>query len=100
MPTPFSLLTSLIVLSIIAVLLGRLRMSVAQCMTVYEELGTDVFRRIRPLRFTQYSHRKLEKAILRTIGQHCNDPGDTIPSDRALRDPANDGGSFFSKCRV
>lgn len=70
-------------------MLGRMRMTVKQCIDVYKKLGTDVFRKKRPLRFNQYSHRKLEALMKQAIHDHCSE-AERYQADAApLLDPTN-----------
>ena len=58
---------------IIALLLGRMRLSVPQCLEIYSELGTEIFRKKRAfgMKFDQYSHTKLEKIVKKTLVKYC-----------------------------
>ncbi|KAF2084113.1 FabD/lysophospholipase-like protein [Saccharata proteae CBS 121410] len=58
---------------LIATMLGRLRMSVPQCLELYREVGDDLFgkrRSILPLT-TKYHHRPLELAVQDIVKRHC-----------------------------
>ncbi|KAI9718124.1 MAG: hypothetical protein M1828_006822 [Chrysothrix sp. TS-e1954] len=58
---------------LIATMLGRLRMSVDQCMAIYKDVGERLFGRRRsyvPLT-TKYHHRPLEGAVKDIIKAHC-----------------------------
>lgn len=58
---------------LISVMLGRLRMTVPQCLEVYREVGNDLFgrrRSILPLA-TKYHHKPLEHAVQRTVKKYC-----------------------------
>jgi len=58
---------------LIAMMLGRLRMTVSQCLELYREVGNDLFghkRSIIPLT-TKYHHGPLEKAVQRIVAKHC-----------------------------
>ncbi|KAK5277135.1 hypothetical protein LTR16_010193, partial [Cryomyces antarcticus] len=50
---------------LIATMLGRLRMTVRDCLTIYRQVGEDLFghkRNVVPLA-TKYHHKPLEKAV-------------------------------------
>ncbi|KAF2834840.1 FabD/lysophospholipase-like protein [Patellaria atrata CBS 101060] len=60
---------------LIATMLGRLRMTVSQCLTIYRRVGDDLFghprkRRIIPLT-TKYDHEPLENAVKRIVKENC-----------------------------
>lgn len=58
---------------LIATMLGRLRMTVPQCLELYREVGNDLFghkRSIIPLT-TKYHHGPLEKAVQRIVAKYC-----------------------------
>lgn len=58
---------------LIAVMLGRLRMTVPQCLDIYREVGNDLFghrRSVLPLA-TKYSHKPLERAVQRIVSEYC-----------------------------
>jgi hypothetical protein len=58
---------------LIAVMLGRLRMTVPQCLEIYREVGNDLFghrRSVLPLA-TKYRHKPLEKAVQRIVSEYC-----------------------------
>jgi len=59
--------------SLIAVMLGRLRMTVDECIQEYLEFGSHVFANRRWGRITKYDHRKLKKSIQDVIATHCED---------------------------
>ncbi|KAF2759917.1 FabD/lysophospholipase-like protein [Pseudovirgaria hyperparasitica] len=58
---------------LIATMLGRLRMSVPQCLKIYREVGNDLFghRRTRVPLATKYFHRPLETAVQRIVKTYC-----------------------------
>ena|SRR2546421_7575428 len=64
-----------LVLRIIAIMLGRLRMTVIQCMREYKRIGTKVFGHRRLLHYYRYSHKKLEAAFKDVIERNCHDAG-------------------------
>ncbi|KAF1809053.1 FabD/lysophospholipase-like protein [Eremomyces bilateralis CBS 781.70] len=58
---------------LIATMLGRLRMSVPQCMEKYRTVGEELFGRHRsrfPLA-TKYHHQPLEDAVIDIVRKHC-----------------------------
>jgi hypothetical protein len=58
---------------LISVMLGRLRMTVPQCLELYREVGNNLFghrRSILPLA-TKYSHKPLEQAVQRIVKKYC-----------------------------
>ncbi|KAF1351853.1 acyl transferase/acyl hydrolase/lysophospholipase [Delphinella strobiligena] len=61
---------------IIALLLGRMRLSIEQCLSIYRDMGTEIFRKKRMLglKFDQYSHEKMEKLIKKAIREHSKTP--------------------------
>lgn len=63
---------------LIATMLGRLRMSVPQCLEIYRQVGNDLFghkRSVLPLT-TKYHHKPLEKAVQRIVKNYCKVHGD------------------------
>jgi len=63
---------------LIATMLGRLRMSVPQCLEIYRQVGDDLFgkrRSVIPLT-TKYRHRPLEYAVRRIVKDHCKEHGE------------------------
>ena len=56
-------------------MLGRLRMTVRECLIEYKNLGNLVFGHRRPLHYYRYSHKKLEASIKDVVMRHCYDPG-------------------------
>ncbi|KAF2272115.1 FabD/lysophospholipase-like protein [Westerdykella ornata] len=58
---------------LISVMLGRLRMTVPQCLEIYRQVGNDLFghrRNVLPLA-TKYRHKPLEKAVQRIVKEYC-----------------------------
>lgn len=58
---------------LISVMLGRLRMTVPQCLEIYRQVGNDLFghrRNVLPLA-TKYSHKPLEKAVRNIVKSYC-----------------------------
>ncbi|KAF2711328.1 FabD/lysophospholipase-like protein [Pleomassaria siparia CBS 279.74] len=58
---------------LIAVMLGRLRMTVPQCLEIYRRVGNDLFghrRNVLPLA-TKYHHKPLEKAVQTIVKEYC-----------------------------
>ncbi|KAF2495311.1 FabD/lysophospholipase-like protein [Lophium mytilinum] len=58
---------------LISVLLGRLRMTIPECLDIYREVGNDLFghrRNVLPLA-TKYHHKPLEKAVRRIVRKNC-----------------------------
>ncbi|KAL1634799.1 hypothetical protein SLS58_010542 [Diplodia intermedia] len=58
---------------LIATMLGRLRMSVPQCLELYRQVGNDLFgtrRSVVPLT-TKYRHKPLEEAVKEIVRRHC-----------------------------
>ncbi|KAK8206056.1 acyl transferase/acyl hydrolase/lysophospholipase [Phyllosticta capitalensis] len=58
---------------LIATMLGRLRMSVPQCLDLYRKVGDDLFgkRRSRLPLVTKYHHKPLENAVKEIVKRHC-----------------------------
>lgn len=75
--TTFSLLTFS---SLIAIMLGRLRMSVPQALSVYRDFGESIFGRkqkralngFNPLA-VKYKHENVTRAIDSIVGKHCKE---------------------------
>ena len=58
---------------LIATLLGRLRLTVPQCLEIYREVGNDLFgtkRSVVPFA-TKYDHTPLEEAVRKIVQKHC-----------------------------
>ncbi|KAH7060397.1 acyl transferase/acyl hydrolase/lysophospholipase [Macrophomina phaseolina] len=58
---------------LIATMLGRLRMSVPQCLELYRQVGDNLFgkrRSVLPLT-TKYHHKPLESAVKEIVRRHC-----------------------------
>ncbi|TKA63802.1 hypothetical protein B0A49_06322 [Cryomyces minteri] len=58
---------------LIATMLGRLRMTVRDCLTIYRQVGEDLFghkRNVIPLA-TKYHHKPLEKAVQNIVKSKC-----------------------------
>lgn len=70
---------------LIATMLGRLRMSVLQCLRIYVEVGDDLFgrRRSRVPLATKYDHKPLESAVQKIVRLHCKEhpPGECDGKD-------------------
>lgn len=60
---------------LIATMLGRLRMSVPQCLAVYRTVGQALFGKPRSLipLTTKYHHKPLERAVREIVRQHCRE---------------------------
>jgi hypothetical protein len=56
-------------------MLGRLRMTVVQCLHDYKILGTLVFGHRRLLHYYRYSHKKLESSVKDVVMRNCADTG-------------------------
>lgn len=58
---------------LIATMLGRLRMSVPQCLEIYREVGNELFgkRRSRVPLTTKYHHKPLENAVKKIVRTYC-----------------------------
>lgn len=69
---------------LIATMLGRLRMTIAQCLEVYQDVGQQLFGKRRsfiPLA-TKYNHQPLEVAVRDIVAGHCKQhQGDCSGSD-------------------
>lgn len=72
-------------------MLGRLRMTVTQCLHDYMNLGNKVFGRRRPLHYYRYSHKKLERSIKDVVMRNCNDPGTAGRGDDLMYHDEADG---------
>lgn len=60
---------------LIAVMLGRLRMRIEECLEAYRMVGEKLFghrRSVIPLA-TKYAHSPLEKAVQEIVGTHCHE---------------------------
>jgi hypothetical protein len=60
---------------LIATMLGRLRMTTAECLEVYRSVGDDLFGRRKsslPLA-TKYYHEPLERAVQKIVGKQCHE---------------------------
>ena len=60
---------------LIATMLGRLRMTVPECLELYRSVGEDLFGKQRsriPLT-TKYYHEPLERAVQKVVGARCQD---------------------------
>lgn len=80
---------------IIATMLGRLHMTVPQCLEVYRTMGGTIFGRKRligrlPLA-TKYSSKKLEKMIRDTVKRHCANHSSCDGNDAFASNKTNDG---------
>jgi hypothetical protein len=86
---------------LIAVMLGRLRMTVAQCLEIYRHVGDDLFghrRNVLPLA-TKYHHKPLEKAVQRIVREYCKHHNDCDGNDWhpwTVEDPNTAEGSSTS----
>ncbi|KAK5168911.1 uncharacterized protein LTR77_006220 [Saxophila tyrrhenica] len=68
---------------LIATLLGRLRMSVPEALTLYRTVGDDLFgsRRSRVPLMTKYHHEPLERAVRSIVASRCTDHPDCDGND-------------------
>jgi hypothetical protein len=70
---------------LIATMLGRLRMSVPQCLAIYRKVGNDLFgkRRSKIPLATKYDHRPLETAVREIVKTYCKQhaPGECNGED-------------------
>lgn len=77
----------LMTISLIAIMLGRLRMSVPQALSLYRDFGGKIFGRkqrralwgINPFA-TAYNHKNVETLIKSTIRDHCKEHQATLDS--------------------
>lgn len=60
---------------LIATMLGRLRMTVTECLELYRNVGEDLFgkRRSRMPLVTKYYHEPLERAVQDIVGSRCHE---------------------------
>ena len=58
---------------LIALMLGRLRMTVKQAIAAYNSLAREVFGKRRRWKYIQFDHRKLQNVITSVVRDHCND---------------------------
>lgn len=68
---------------LIATMLGRLRMSVPQCLKIYREVSEGLFGRRRsslPLR-TKYHHHPLETVVQTVVKEHCKQHANSCLGD-------------------
>lgn len=71
-------------------MLGRLRMTVLQCLREYKMLGNEVFRNRRPLHYYRYSYKKIEHVIKDVVSRNCRDVGTAdLGDDKMYQDDAN-----------
>jgi hypothetical protein len=83
-------------ISLIAIMLGRLRMGVNQCITEYQTLGKKVFQKKRRLKYYRYNHQVLHNSIVDVVSRFCLDrEGPRNGQDRMLHP-----GSSGSACRT
>lgn len=63
---------------LIATMLGRLRMTVTECLELYRSVGDDLFgkRRSRLPLVTKYYHEPLERAVQKIVGSRCHEHQD------------------------
>lgn len=85
--------------SLIALMLGRLRMSVAAAKSAYESLSNEVFGKRRPLKYHQFNHRKFEEVIQRVIGENCLESDKSSGGMTLMTDPALDVDCKRPYCR-
>lgn len=64
--------------SLIAVMLGRLRMSVPQALAIYREVGATIFKRKRRralagmnILAARYNYKNVENVVKTTVQKHC-----------------------------
>ncbi|KAI7464465.1 hypothetical protein KC357_g3977 [Hortaea werneckii] len=84
---------------LIALMLGRLRMSVAAAKSAYESLSNDVFGRRRHLKYYQFSHRKLEEVIRRVVERHRLASDESSDGMTLMTDPRPDVDRKRPYCR-
>ncbi|KAF2455264.1 acyl transferase/acyl hydrolase/lysophospholipase [Lineolata rhizophorae] len=80
---------------LIATMLGRLRMTVPQCLEIYRQVGNDLFghrRSIVPLT-TKYHHKPLEIAVQRIVREHCKRHGPECTGEDWYPWPSEEGSS-------
>ncbi|KAK6003168.1 hypothetical protein QM012_001013 [Aureobasidium pullulans] len=95
---------------IISIMLGRLRMSIQQCIEVYERFGTEIFARKRPFYFpgrNKYDCLELERIIKEVAREHSptNDGSDPQLWDPLITNEQNRvqdqrAGNQPAPCRV
>ena len=56
-------------------MIGRLRMTVLQCLKEYKNFGNVVFGHRRLLYYYRYSYKKLEASVKDVVMRYCHDPG-------------------------
>ncbi|TKA49859.1 hypothetical protein B0A49_13135 [Cryomyces minteri] len=78
---------------LIAIMLGRLRMTVKNCLIEYKTLGKKVFGRKRPWKWYRYDHRILESVIKDVVSRHCPDPDRRRDGKDLLAQPHPEGRS-------
>lgn len=76
---------------IIAIMLGRLRMDIDECIRVYRNLGTKIFAKKQPLYFlgqNKYDYKKLQKFVRDTAREQSRSPAERDnPDGLWLYDP-------------
>ncbi|RMX93257.1 hypothetical protein D0868_12955 [Hortaea werneckii] len=84
---------------LIALMLGRLRMSVAAAKSAYESLSNDVFGKRRHLKYYQFSHRRLEDVIKRVVEKHSLASDKSSDGMTLMTDPKPDVDRKRPYCR-
>ncbi|KAI6903300.1 hypothetical protein KC318_g7033 [Hortaea werneckii] len=85
--------------SLIALMLGRLRMSVADAKSAYESLSNEVFGKRRRLKYYQFSHRKLEEVIKGVVAMNRLTSDESNDGMTLTADPASDVDRKRPYCR-
>ena len=76
--------------SLIAIMIGRLRMGVDACIGAYKSFG-KIFAMKRLFRWDQYDHRKLEAAIVEVARNNCTTPANGPDGHHLLMEPEGSG---------
>lgn len=75
--------------SLIALMLGRLRMCIDDAIAAYVELSKDIFSKKQSFRDGKYSAKGLEAAVKKIVEEHAGDTGpgimDPVPEDKICR---------------
>ncbi|KAL1301849.1 hypothetical protein AAFC00_006034 [Neodothiora populina] len=86
---------------IIAIMLGRLRMSVDGCIEVYKKFGREIFgnkRKLWFLRYNKFNYKKVEAFMQDMVVKHCKDA--KKEDSPLLRNPADEQPNHYIPCRV
>src|SRR5271156_6969775 len=66
-------------------MLGRLRMTVPQCLKEYKNLGNLVLGHRRLLHYYRYSHKKLEASVKDVVMRYCHGPAELLRKSTVIQ---------------